>query len=527
MALSLVAKRRKRIQLLSPDLARFTAVSMRVLTELGWRIAAVDQDCIVAYTKVSLRSAGEEVRLQFQKDHVLITSECVGIQPTAFGKNNRNICRFTNRFNELWVSTSNEEVESILIELQDNEEISKELNSVATHSKNQISDIISIFFAKKDFYFTSKILSINIFLYILLWATGSYDPAYIMDTFYHFGGVHRGLINDGEWWRLLTQCFIHGGFLHLFFNMYTFLYVSLLLEPLIGRFTYLSLYLLSGIMASLSSVYYFDNIIAIGASGAIFGLFGATLALVIAGMLKNRIRISLILSLSVFLAYNLIFGVQEGIDYAAHTGGFISGFVFGLLIAWHIKTKHIWQQASAITLGTAFTALFVLFVFQHIEKKPSVFTYPHPLAVQMQLETFDFDKEGDVEKRLRFEQNRRLFAQQYNKARRAGKMFMTDNKELITRFEVGLRLMKKNMKILRIMKQDIQTYDDYTFVRDAAHSTDASLNLFRVYLHALKNPNHSYGKFIRPYFNQSLTLHRQLSISSHLIDSDNRYFPNQ
>jgi rhomboid protease GluP len=521
MALSLVAKRRKKIPTGICEANHFQVIAYRVVQSLGWRIAAISDHELVAYARVSLRSAGEEIRLKLLKGSIKVTSECVGIQPFAFGKNVSNIRRFGQRLKELETTTSKEDIPTYLQEIDAQEEISNQLSSTVTHSKNQISDIFSIFFGEKDFYFTSKILALNVFIYILLWVTGSYEQAYQLEAFYYFGGVHRGLINDGEWWRLIAQTFVHGSFLHLFFNMYAFLYVSLLLEPLIGRYRYLGLYLLVGALASLSSVFYFENVIAIGASGAIFGLYGATLALLIAGLLRNRIRISLFISLTVFTSYSLISGMEEGVDYAAHLGGFASGIVLGFLMAWWMKRKERNHRIFALSLALAGMLAYGFFVFQHISKHPSVFTYPEPLALEIMLMDYQHTSEQDftLEEANIFEAGFSEFAAKYNTARGLIKMQESKVSDLILRHEAAIQRLHEALKVLKRIKQHYRSYEQFDLLQSAARSCDANLRLLLVYSKALENPNHSYGRIIRPVLNESLMYHNQLSKRTHLINS--------
>jgi rhomboid protease GluP len=140
----------------------------------------------------------------------------------------------------------------------------------------------------------------------------------------------------GEWWRLLTNVFIHQGIFHFAFNMWCLWNLGQLCESLYGRWTYSAIYLICGLGASLASVTLHPNGSSVGASGAIFGLAGALIAAFKLGefsvprsALSGTLR-----SLGGFVVYNLIFGaVIPGIDNAAHIGGLITGLIVGALIA--------------------------------------------------------------------------------------------------------------------------------------------------------------------------------------------------
>jgi rhomboid protease GluP len=151
-----------------------------------------------------------------------------------------------------------------------------------------------------------------------------------------WGGNVGALTISGEWWRLLTNIFVHGGILHIAFNMWCLWNLGALAESLYGRWTYAAIYLICGVGASLASAAWHPYVPSVGASGAIFGLAGA---LVVAFKLGEfsvpRAALSGTLrSLGAFIVYNLIFGFAiPGIDNAAHIGGLVTGLIVGALIA--------------------------------------------------------------------------------------------------------------------------------------------------------------------------------------------------
>jgi rhomboid protease GluP len=155
-------------------------------------------------------------------------------------------------------------------------------------------------------------------------------------TLVHWGANVGALTFSGEWWRLLTCVFVHGGLLHIAFNMWCLWNLGQLCESLYGRWTYAAIYLISGLGASLASAAWHPYVPSVGASGAIFGLAGALIAAFKLGefsvprsALSGTLR-----SLGAFVVYNLIFGaVIPGIDNTAHIGGLITGLIVGALIA--------------------------------------------------------------------------------------------------------------------------------------------------------------------------------------------------
>ena len=141
---------------------------------------------------------------------------------------------------------------------------------------------------------------------------------------------------SGDWWRLLTYMFLHGGVLHIAFNMWCLWDLGQLCESLYGRWTFAAIYLITGVSGGLASVAWNPRVVSVGASGAIFGLAGALIASFYLGEFSlPRVAISGTLrSLVVFAVFNLGFGqFIDGIDNACHIGGLVSGLALGALIA--------------------------------------------------------------------------------------------------------------------------------------------------------------------------------------------------
>lgn len=151
-----------------------------------------------------------------------------------------------------------------------------------------------------------------------------------------WGANFGPLTISGEWWRLLTSVFVHGGLLHIAFNMWCLWNLGQLCESLYGCWTYIAIYLICGVGASLASASWHPYVPSVGASGAIFGLAGALLAAFKLGefSVPREALSGTLRSLGAFVVYNLIFGFAlPGIDNAAHIGGLITGLIVGALIA--------------------------------------------------------------------------------------------------------------------------------------------------------------------------------------------------
>ncbi len=151
-----------------------------------------------------------------------------------------------------------------------------------------------------------------------------------------WGANFGPLTVSGQWWRLLTCVFIHGGLLHIGFNMWCLWSLGRLAESVYGHWTFAAVYLITGLAASLASLIWNPAILSVGASGAIFGIAGALIASFYLGefSLPRAALAGTLRSVVVFVGYNLFFGaVIARTDNAAHVGGLLMGLLLGALIA--------------------------------------------------------------------------------------------------------------------------------------------------------------------------------------------------
>ena len=139
----------------------------------------------------------------------------------------------------------------------------------------------------------------------------------------------------GEWWRLLSAMFLHGGMTHLLMNMFSLYIVGRGAEMYFDTKSYLSIYFFSGIIGGLVSLYMHPVSVGVGASGAIFGVFGA-----LAGFfMAHRDRIAshskaFMKDFGVIIAINLVIGLSiPSIDVSAHIGGLVVGFIGGFVLS--------------------------------------------------------------------------------------------------------------------------------------------------------------------------------------------------
>ena len=262
----------------------------------------------------------------------------------------------------------------------------KEQQAAAPVKTNPVNDFISLFKPAEGYFFTPVLLILNILVFVLMAVTG----VSILDpdgaSLVKWGANFRPVTLDGEWWRLITCCFLHIGIIHLLMNMYALMYIGVLLEPLLGKTRFIVAYLLAGLLASLTSLWWHDFTISAGASGAIFGMYGVFLALLTTNLIEKSARTSLLSSIGLFVGYNLLYGLKGGIDNAAHIGGLISGLVIGYALIPALKNPGNKKLTTGTLSGLSVLALAVSF-FVYTKLPNDISLYDKKIVTFTELES--------------------------------------------------------------------------------------------------------------------------------------------
>jgi membrane associated rhomboid family serine protease len=141
-------------------------------------------------------------------------------------------------------------------------------------------------------------------------------------------GLFGPSVAEGEWYRLVTSGFLHASIIHIGFNMFALFFLGRILEPGIGTPRFVALYLVSLFAGSFGALLLDPNALTIGASGAVFGIFGATFVIA-----RSRGVDALASSIGIILVLNLAitFGRPE-ISIGGHLGGLAAGLLYALVI---------------------------------------------------------------------------------------------------------------------------------------------------------------------------------------------------
>lgn len=341
-------KHEQSVQYNNIDTETALAIAYGAMKKLDWSILLAGDNKLVAHTGKSWNNNGQQIVCSVEPGHVNILSEMThGEMLDIGGKNKKNCSRFSDLFE---TDMTNVNPATIIENKEAIEQLKRATIEQTAKDQEEAAEVErAMNLSGSNLYLTYTIIGINVLIFILMVVNGAgiIEPNGLVHI--KWGSNFTPLTLSGDWWRLVTNIFIHFGIIHLLMNMYCFYTIGIYLEPMLGKARYLAGYLCTGILASLASLWWHkEGVNSAGASGAIFGMYGIFLALLTSNLIPQSIRKSLLQSIGIFIVYNLVYGMKSGVDNAAHVGGLLSGFAIGYLYVYDIRKEKQEQKLNWI-----------------------------------------------------------------------------------------------------------------------------------------------------------------------------------
>ncbi len=215
-----------------------------------------------------------------------------------------------------------------------------ELNDFRDHTQyDDMPEFLELLVPQGDHFMLSLLAGINVLVFIVMSLAGVNIISPTTDELFTWGGLSREAVTGGQYWRLLTSMFVHSGIMHLFGNIYGLVVACIMLEPVLKRVRLIIIYIIAGIAASCVSMWWHPDAVAVGASGAIFGLYGVALSFLVTKTFPKAISSTYWVLIVIYGGLSLLFGLAGNVDNAAHLGGLATGFIAGLLLYKKIKEQ--------------------------------------------------------------------------------------------------------------------------------------------------------------------------------------------
>jgi rhomboid protease GluP len=174
-------------------------------------------------------------------------------------------------------------------------------------------------------------MNISVFVFILMLLTGS--SIFLTNTteLLRWGANLRVETSHNQWWRLLTNIFVHGGIMHLLLSISGLLITAIFIEPLLGWKKFCIIFIVCGLCASITSIGWHNDQISYGANGAIFGIYGTFVGLWWFNAWPQQGKLVMFAWIGVYIFISLLWSLIANLDNAAHVGGFLCGIAISII----------------------------------------------------------------------------------------------------------------------------------------------------------------------------------------------------
>lgn len=305
------------------------------LEELDWELTGTDEDGqIVILTGIAGAANNEIINFKWHYKHYEISSQSIGEIHLHPEENRWNVELLDQKIKYYLQSEPANTLKSESAELLESVNESDPDYSGFAGVLRQVGDTLTL---KRGGSITLLLVVINILVFVIMAISGAGFFEMDGNSLITWGGNFTIYTLGGEYWRLLSNTFLHAGIMHLAFNVYGLLVGGMLAEAFLGKRRFITAYLVCGVAASAVSLYMHDEVLSVGASGAIFGCFGIVLGLASTKLLKREERNGILIGFGIFVTLSLVSGMKDNTDNWAHIGGLACGWVSG--VAWSVVLK--------------------------------------------------------------------------------------------------------------------------------------------------------------------------------------------
>ena len=326
------------------------AIAGKACEQLQWEYLVVDEQSFTATTPIHWTLSEEIITIKPEGDEIVFKSQGESLELYEAGRNQKNIEEhLLPLFISLRGKMKNEDLQTTA------ETLKKETLSQLKTGR-VAGDKIT--FGLRDHEVTFFLMLLNVAVLVCMVAKGvdMYNP--LPTNITAWGGNVREFVAAGDWWRLLTNLFVHVGVQMLIANMVGLYFIGIMVETVLGKIKFLIGYFTTGALASLISIFFVGNGVTAGASGAIAGLYGILIAFATTGYVNKKLNTIWFAGVLAYLGFAVWFGLNNGVDNAANIGGLAAGVVVGYMFYLFHFRKNLARSGGTrisieILLGTA------------------------------------------------------------------------------------------------------------------------------------------------------------------------------
>ncbi|HSU50639.1 MAG TPA: rhomboid family intramembrane serine protease [Segetibacter sp.] len=336
------------------------SIVQQACKELEWEYLVVDENKFTATTPTHWTLSEEIIKISVENDTIIFRSRSESLELYEAGRNQKNIEDFLlPKFRKIKASWKSEKLQHEAKALRD--ETLKQIKSGNRVTGEKIS------FGTKDHGMTFFLLAVHVLVFLAMVVSGVnfIEPA--ASDIIKWGGNVKFNVTGGQWWRLITNIFVHIGILPLLVNLFGLYFIGLMVESILGKLKMLIAYLTIGVLASLVSIVWTPEGVSAGATGAIFGLYGVFIAFVTTPYVNKKFSPIWVIGTSAYAVFNIVVAFRGGNDNASLIGGFAIGLCTGYLFYFfHFKRELARAGGTRISIEVLLLTTLIVYFYLRV-----------------------------------------------------------------------------------------------------------------------------------------------------------------
>ena len=336
------------------------SIVQQACKELEWEYLVVDENKFTATTPTHWTLSEEIIKISVVNDEIIFRSRSESLELYEAGRNQKNIEEFLlPKFRKIKAAWKSEKLQLEAKLLRD--ETLKQIKSGNRVTGEKIT------FGTRDHGMTFFLLAVHALVFIVMLIRGVNVIEPEAQDIVKWGGNVKFNVTGGEWWRLITNIFVHIGILPLLVNLFGLYFIGLMVESILGKLKLLIAYLSIGVLASLISIVWLPEGVSAGATGAIFGLYGVFIAFVTTPYVDKRFSPIWMFGAVAYVVFNIVVAFRGGNDIAAMVGGFFAGLGTGYLFYFfHFKRELARAGGTRISIEVVLLTTLIVYFYLRV-----------------------------------------------------------------------------------------------------------------------------------------------------------------
>jgi rhomboid protease GluP len=342
------------------------AIAQQACNDLDWEYLVADENTFTATTPTNWTLNEEIITIHPAGDEIIFKSKSESIELLEAGRNQKNIEEeLLPAFNKVKSRWSKEGLTEAAATLKN-----ESLKQLSTGSRVESERMTYGF---RDHEITFSLIAIQLIVFIVMAVKGVNVSNPATADILKWGGAMRTFVTGGEWWRLAAAIFLHVGIANLVANIIALYFIGILVESILGRVKFLIAFLCAGVLANLVTIIWNADVVAAGASGAIFGMYGALLAFGTTRYITRKFPKVWLLTILAYVAFSVFIGYSSDVYNVINYSGLVAGICIGYLFYFfHFKRNVARAGGTRISVEILLATALIAFLYIRNQRDDSI-----------------------------------------------------------------------------------------------------------------------------------------------------------